>query len=182
MSDTESRLLKTAQAGDPRAFERVLRPHLAMLFAYSRAICGDFHAAEDVVQETAQIAYRKLNYLIPEADFAGWLKAIARRQALAARRSLTKTNLVGDDVIERVYQDPAPAASGRRGEALTDCIDRLEGRAAQAVKGHYFQGVKLGELADKMGMSSVAMRQLLHRVRVLLLECVRRRLSVENPT
>jgi RNA polymerase sigma-70 factor (ECF subfamily) len=182
VSDTESRLLKTAQAGDPKAFERVLRPHLAMLFAYSRAICGDFHAAEDVVQETAQIAYRKLNYLIPEADFAGWLKAIARRQALAARRSLTKTNLVGDDVIERVYQDPAPATAGRRGEALTECIDRLEGRAAQAVKGHYFQGVKLNELADKMGMTSVAMRQLLHRVRVLLLECVRRRLSVENPT
>jgi hypothetical protein len=31
-------------------------------------------------------------------------------------------------------------------------------------------------------MTSVAMRQLIHRVRVLLLECVRRRLSVENPT
>jgi RNA polymerase sigma-70 factor (ECF subfamily) len=182
LADTESRLLHAAQGGDPKAFERVLRPHLTMLFAYSRAICGDFHAAEDVVQETAQIAYRKLNFLIPEADFAGWLKAIARRQALAARRSLTKTNLVADDVIERVYQDPAPAAAGRRGEALTDCIDKLEGRAAQAVKGHYFDGVKLNELADKMGMTSVAMRQLLHRVRVLLLECVRRRLSVENPT
>jgi len=182
VADTESRLLKTAQGGDPKAFERILRPHLSMLFAYSRAICGDFHVAEDVVQETAQIAYRKLNFFIPEADFSGWLKAIARRQALAARRSLTKTNLVADDVIERVYQDPAPAASGRRGEALTECIDTLEGRAAQAVKGHYFEGVKLNELADRMGMTSVAMRQLLHRVRVLLLECVRRRLSVENPT
>ncbi len=31
-------------------------------------------------------------------------------------------------------------------------------------------------------MTSPAMRQLIHRVRVLLLECVRRRLSVENPT
>jgi DNA-directed RNA polymerase specialized sigma24 family protein len=50
------------------------------------------------------------------------------------------------------------------------------------VKGHYFEGIKLAELADRMGMSSVAMRQLLHRVRVLLLECVRRRLSVENPS
>ena len=178
MADNETRLLKAAQGGDPKAFERVLRPHLPMLFAYSRAICGDFHAAEDVVQETAQIAYRKLNFLIPEADFAGWLKAIARRQALAARRRLTKTSLVADDVIERVYQDPSPA--GRRGEALTECLDSLEGRAAQAVKGHYFDGVKLSDLAERMGMTSVAMRQLLHRVRVLLLECVRRRLSVEN--
>lgn len=182
MADHETRLLKAAQGGDPKAFERVLRPHLPMLFAYSRAICGDFHAAEDVVQETAQIAYRKLNFLIPEADFAGWLKAIARRQALAARRRLTKTSLVADEVIEKVYQDPSPATTGRRGEALTECIDGLEGRAAEAVKGHYFEGVKLSDLADRMGMTSVAMRQLLHRVRVILLECVRRRLSVENPS
>ena len=89
---------------------------------------------------------------------------------------------LADDVIERVYQDPSPAPSGRRGEALTECIDTLEGRAAEAVKGHYFDGVKLSDLADRMGMTSVAMRQLLHRVRVLLLECVRRRLSVENPS
>jgi len=102
--------------------------------------------------------------------------------SVARAQHYNQTNLVADDVIERVYQDPAPAAAGRRGEALTDCIDKLEGRAAQAVKGHYFDGVKLNELADRMGMTSVAMRQLLHRVRVLLLECVRRRLSVENPT
>jgi DNA-directed RNA polymerase specialized sigma24 family protein len=56
-------------------------------------------------------------------------------------------------------------------------MDRLDGRAATVVKGHYFEGLKLGELAEKMGMTPVAMRQLLHRVRVLLLECVRRRLS-----
>src|ERR1051325_11414045 len=182
MLDNETRLIAAAKDGSKEAFERALRPHLPMLFAYSRAIVGDFHVAEDVVQETAQIAYRKLNFLIPEADFAGWLKAIARRQALAARRKLTKTSLIADDVIEKVYQDPSPSSAGRRREALTECIDSLEGRAAQAVKGHYFDGVKLSDLADRMGMTSVAMRQLLHRVRVLLLECVRRRLSVENPS
>ena len=40
----------------------------------------------------------------------------------------------------------------------------------------------LTDLADRMGMTSVAMRQLLHRVRVVLLECVRRRLSAESPS
>jgi RNA polymerase sigma-70 factor (ECF subfamily) len=179
VGESETRLITAARSGDPKAFERVLRPHLPMLFAYARAICGDFHAAEDVVQETAEVAYRKLAYLIPEADFAGWLKAIARRQALAARRKLTKTALAVDEVLERVYQDPSPASEGRRGEALADCMDKLDGRAAQAVRGHYFQGLRLGELAEQMGMSAAAMRQLIHRVRVLLLDCVRRRLGAE---
>jgi RNA polymerase sigma-70 factor (ECF subfamily) len=178
--DNETKLLSAAKAGDAHAFERALRPHLPMLFAYSRAICGDFHAAEDVVQETAQIAYRKLNYLIPEADFAGWLKAIARRQALAARRKLTKASLVAETVIERVYQDPTSAALDRRGEALEMCLRQLEGRAAEAVRAHYFEGVKLNELAPKLAMTPAAVRQMLHRVRLLLLECVQKRLGVES--
>ena len=180
MADQESRLIAAAKGGNKEAFERALRPHLPMLFAYSRAIVGDFHAAEDVVQETAQIAYRKLNFLIPEADFAGWLKAIARRQALAARRKLTRTSLVAEEVIERVYQDLAPAAEGRQGEALTECLDGLEGRAADVVKAHYFEGIKLTELAPRMDMTPVAVRQLLHRVRVVLLDCMRRRLGAES--
>ncbi len=180
MADQESRLIAAAKIGNKEAFEKALRPHLPMLFAYSRAIVLDFHAAEDVVQETAQIAYRKLNFLIPEADFAGWLKAIARRQALAARRKLTKTSLVTEEIIERVYQDLAPATEDRKGEALTECLDGLEGRSAEVVKAHYFEGVKLGDLAPRLDMTPVAVRQLLHRVRVALLECVRRRLGVEN--
>jgi RNA polymerase sigma-70 factor (ECF subfamily) len=180
VADSETRLLAAARGGDPQAFERALRPHLAGLFAYARAICGDFHAAEDVVQETAEIAYRKLAYLIPEADFMGWLKAIARRQALSARRKMGKAVLAMDAVLERVYQEPARASEGRKGEALAECMDRLDGRAAQAVKGHYFEGLKLGELAARMDMSPAALRQLVHRVRVLLLDCVRRRLAVES--
>lgn len=178
--DDETRLLAAAKAGDPEAFERALRPHLPMLFAYSRAICGDYHAAEDVVQETAEIAYRKLNYLIPEADFAGWLKAIARRQALAARRKLTRAGLVAEEIIERVYQDPWPASFDRRSEALEECLKQVHGRAAEALRAHYFEGVRLTDLAPRLSMTPAAVRQMLHRVRQLLLECVRRRLSVEN--
>ena len=84
-ADDESDLLDKAKAGDGAAFELLLVPHLPMLFAYSRAICGDYHAAADVVQETALIALRRLDHFFPEADFAAWLKAIARREALSAR-------------------------------------------------------------------------------------------------
>lgn len=177
--DSETKLIAAAKGGDPQSFERALRPHLAMLLAYSRAICGDFHAAEDVVQETSQIAYRKLNYLIPEADFAGWLKAIARRQALATRRKLQKATLVAEEIIERVYQDPSPATAGRRGEALVECLSKLGGRAADAVKAHYFEGMDTNRLAERMDSNPPAIRQLLHRARLLLLECVRRTLGAE---
>ena len=84
--EKDAALLARAKKGDAIAFEHLIAPHLPMLFAYSRAICLDFHAAQDVVQESAIIAFRNLNHLFPEADFSTWLRAIARRQALEARR------------------------------------------------------------------------------------------------
>ena len=177
---SETRLLAAAKAGDPHAYEQAIRPHLSMLFAYSRAICGDYHAAEDVVQETAQIAYRKINYFIPEADFAGWLRAIARRQALAARRKIDRTTLVADGVLEEVYAEPSHGTGDSRGEVLSECIKKLPGRAASAVHAHYFQGMRMNELADQLDTSPPAIRQLLHRARLILLDCVRRRTGTET--
>lgn len=180
-ANDESRLLDEARSGDAAAFERVLTPYLPMLFAYSRAICGDYHTAQDVVQTTALIAYRNLNHLFPEADFAAWLKAIARRQALAARRGLTRVKLLADDLLEQAYQDPSPAATGPYQDALSRCLDALGGRMAEVVRVHYFQGTKLAAAAEKLELSATAAKQLLYRARLRLRDCVQARLGLEHP-
>lgn len=177
---SENHLLARAKSGEVQAFEQVLLPYLPMLFAYSRAICGDYHAAQDVVQETALIAFRNLNHLFPEADFAIWLRAIARRQALTARRKLLRLSLVAEEAIEKVYQDPAPL-SGPYHDALTACLGALGGRMARVVRAHYFQGCRLDEVARNMGLNTSAVKQLLYRARLRLRECVQQRLGVEHP-
>jgi RNA polymerase sigma-70 factor (ECF subfamily) len=179
-STHENDLLAQAKDGDRHAFEQALLPYLAMLFAYSRAICGDYHAAQDVVQETALIAFRNLHHLFPEADFATWLRAIARRQALAARRKLTRVVLVAEDAIEKVYQDPAPVATGPRYDALAACLKILAGRMARVIRAHYFQGCTLEEVARSMAVNVSTVKQLLYRARLRLRECVQQRLSMER--
>lgn len=179
-STSEGELLVLARKGDARAFEQVLLPHLPMLFAYSRAICGDFHVAQDVVQETSLVAYRNLHHLFPEVDFSIWLKAIARRQALAARRKLYRFPLITEDLIENVYEEPILAGEGPRQEALQECLKRLAGRMTEVVRGHYFQGRKLAELASLLNLSEGAVKQMLYRSRLWLQECVNKRLQTEN--
>jgi RNA polymerase sigma-70 factor (ECF subfamily) len=177
----EIELLNQAKAGDRVAFERALKPHLPTLFGYSRAICGDYHVAQDVVQETALIAFRNLNHLFAETDFATWLRAIARRQALAARRKLARLGLgIVEEAVEAVYQDPSPAATASRRAALQKCLEALGGRLGQVIRGHYFQGSKLAELADAMAMKVNAVKQLLYRARLSLRDCIRERLRLEQ--
>jgi RNA polymerase sigma-70 factor (ECF subfamily) len=176
----ENELLTRARQGDIGSFEQALAPHLPMLLAYSRAICCDYHAAEDVVQETALIAFRNLEHLFAEVDFSVWLRAIARRQALAARRALNRTDLIGDTLVEQVYLDPMPATEGPRAEALRQCLGELSGRMLDVVQAHYFEGSRLAEVARGLDTTLAAAKQLLYRARLALLDCVNRRLNVEN--
>jgi len=176
---TETELLARAKKGDAPAFERLLTPHLSMLFAYSRAICSDYHAAQDVVQETAIIAFRNLGHLFPEADFSTWLRAIARRQALEARRKLHRVALFAEEAVERVYQDPAPPAVAAQRKLLSQCIRALGERVQAVVQEHYFRGSRLAEVASRLKTSVPSVKQLLYRARKLLEECVRKRLGTE---
>lgn len=174
----ETDLLAKAKAGCAEAFAESLEPHLPMLYAYSRALCGNHHTAEDVVQETALIAYRRLNCLFPEADFAAWLRAIARRLALAARRLDAKLTLV-EGAIEAAYNEPEPKAIVAEREALSECLKALDGRAEQIVRGHYFQGAPLAELVATLDLKLNTVKSILHRARQALRECLRRRLGWE---
>jgi RNA polymerase sigma-70 factor (ECF subfamily) len=169
---SEDELLEAAQAGDRSAFEAAIQPHLAMLLAYSRAICGDFHAAEDVVQETALIAYRQLHRLFPEVDFATWLRGIAKRQALAARRRSAKLVLI-DEAIELAYADAAPAADRETEQkALSKCLGRLGPKVGRIVNQHYQEGLALAEVASELNMSVGAVKVAMYRARMQLKDCV----------
>lgn len=176
----ETRLLELAKAGDREAFGRALGPYLPMLYAYSRSLCADHHIAQDVVQQTALIAYRKIGFLFPEVDFGSWLKGIARREALSERRKAARLRPVVEDILEAVYDDPTPEALGPEREALGECLKRLQGQAAAILTAHYFQGEKLTDVARQLGLNGNTVRTLLHRARLALAECVRGRLAPEN--
>jgi RNA polymerase sigma factor (sigma-70 family) len=176
----EADLLARARAGDAEAFEDLLVPHLPMLFAYCRAICGDYHWAQDVVQETALIAYRNLNHLFPEVDLASWLKAIARRQALAARRQAARLGTWAEEALEAAYADPGPETLAPERDALARCLEGLDPRSGRLVRGHYFEGLRLTQLADALGLNLNTVKTLLYRARLSLKDCMQRRLRMEG--
>jgi RNA polymerase sigma-70 factor (ECF subfamily) len=176
---SEARLLEMAKAGDREAFGRALEPYLPMLYAYSRSLCADHHMAQDVVQQTALIAYRKIGYLFSEVDFGTWLKGIARREALAERRKANRLLPVIEEILESAFDDPAPEAVVPEREALGECLKRLQGQSAAILTAHYFDGEKLTDIARQRGLNGNTVRTLLHRARLVLEECVRGRLAVE---
>ena len=173
----ETDLLARAKRGDARAFEQLVVPHLPTLLAYTRAICGDYQAAQDVVQDTSLIAYRNLDRFFADADFAAWLKAIARRQALAMRRKLGRMKLVAEESLETAYDDPSPEGVAPERAALKQCLETLGSHGRRLIETRYVENSGLADLATELRTNLSTLRGQLFRLRQGLRECVERRLQ-----
>ncbi len=153
------------------------------LLAYLYTLSGDYHLAEDLVQEALFIASEKREHYFPEADFGAWLRAIARnlwmRERRAGARRPAPTEIV-DDLADEVF---APAHYSeesweRERAALRACLDELEETDRGLVRGHFAAGKRYADLAAAAGRTLSWVKVRMFRARKALADCVRRQLEL----
>jgi RNA polymerase sigma-70 factor (ECF subfamily) len=100
--DTEH-LVRRAAEGDLPAFVELTRRFQHFAFGSALALVGDFHHAEDVVQEALVAAWSSLPRLADPAAFPGWLRSIVRHHAFRAvrRKHLEELPLEAAAVVAR---------------------------------------------------------------------------------
>lgn len=163
-----------------KSFGRLVTPHLPRLIAYAWALLGDYHAAQDVVQEALLVASRKLPQAPPAETFRAWLMGVVRFQALNARRKRERRETVIEEAIDRLYGMTSSAARPGQVEALAECVQSLVGRMAEILRAHYFANTSLSDIAGGLGMSLASVKQILYRGRLALKGCVEKRLASEQ--
>lgn len=77
----EHTLVLRAQDGETAAFEQLVDRHQGRLFRIAFMVLGDRQEAEDVVQESLVLAWRRLGLLEDPAAFRGWVARICSRGA-----------------------------------------------------------------------------------------------------
>ena len=80
-------LLAAAKSGDERAFEILLRPLLEPGYRLAGGMLQDQQAAQDVVQEAAFKAWRKIRQVREGAEMRPWFLKIVANEARNVRRS-----------------------------------------------------------------------------------------------
>jgi RNA polymerase sigma-70 factor (ECF subfamily) len=148
--------------------------------AYIRTMLPDFHQAEEVLQRVAVVLVRKFDTYEADKPFVPWAIGFARFEVLRYRRDFaTDRHQFDSDIVEQVaelYQSEEIDFAGIRG-ALRTCVGKLQGRNRQVLTLRYTQDVAPQEIAKEMGMTSNAVRQLLHRVRDSLRQCIERAIA-----
>ena len=162
---------------------RLWTTHQASVANYVHALVRDRPAAEDVLQETALLAFRKFPEYDAQRPFVAWVLGIARFKVMGLRRDAIRNRLVLDnEAMETFTEEWAQQSEGRaeRVEALNDCIGQLANHARDVVRLRYFDNRTAEEIAGKLGANSGTIRVTLQRIRAQLRECIERKMRAEG--
>jgi RNA polymerase sigma factor (sigma-70 family) len=166
-------LVHRACVGDVSAFVELARRFQHFAFGSAIALLGDFHQAEDAVQEAFLAAWSGLPGLSDPAAFPGWLRGIVRHQAFRAlrKRQLEIVPLASvenvpseqispdDDLVQREHARAALAA-----------IAELPATLREPATLFYIHECSHQDIANFLGISATTVNNRLHAARSKLKE------------
>lgn len=169
-------------AGRIEAYARVVRQHQDGIRQVVAFALRDAAGIEDLVQQVFVNAYMNLEQYRAEGDFGGWLRSIARnlvRNEIRRRmREQKKLRTYHKRLLARLRDDEAAERhDGRLRDALSHCCRKLSQTSQRAIDLRYVRSLGFGEVAEALGRTVAATRQMLSRVRLSLRRCIEERMA-----
>jgi RNA polymerase sigma-70 factor (ECF subfamily) len=146
--------------------------------AYILAIIPDFHQAEDVLQQVAVVLVREFERFDASKPFLPWALGIARNTAFKSRRDCARRtkHVLSDavlDGIQAAFEENDDSLLAMR-KFLRYCLQKQPRKILELLRWRYAQDLSPTDVAAQMGITSGAVRTMLHRARQALRRCIRR--------
>ena len=177
---TAALLVARAKAGEPQAFDALVRRYRKRIFALALHLSGTESDADDIVQDVFIRAYRALDQFEGRSEFFTWVYRLTVNRSLDARRTRVRrseSSIEEDDPrIERALQvdadgDPRRAAELRQTYARAlRALDALPPEMRTTVVLVALQGLSNAEAAIVQGCPRGTIAWRLHEGRRRLLE------------
>jgi RNA polymerase sigma-70 factor (ECF subfamily) len=159
----------------------------ARLRAFIRSLGVRAEAVDDLAQDALLVAYEKRDSFDPaiQQDFGAWVRGIARKLAANAMRKEARRRIFLSEHLSTLLLAAAPdrlhplagAAGDERLAALSACLTTLPEHSRRLIHLRYFEELSPGAMAGQLERSANDVRQVLFRIRNLLLTCIEKRLA-----
>ncbi len=156
-------------------FMTQLMGHQRRLFQYIHLLLPRQQDAEDVMQNTLVVLWKKYDQFAPGTNFYSWACRAAYLEAKNYRRRNGRLVTVLDDAtFERI----AVAASEQfdllevRREAMERCMDKLRPFDRELIGLRYLPGATVKRLAEQLGRPANSVCKSLSRIRQSLWNCI----------
>ncbi|TPG14714.1 sigma-70 family RNA polymerase sigma factor [Sphingomonas koreensis] len=153
---------------DRDAFRDVYTLTSAKLFGICLRICGERHAAEEVLHEVYLTVWKRAGAWDPgRSSPITWLSIIARNRALDWRRAQGVRRAAPlDDAVMVIDPAAGPesiACACQQSRRLLTFIDALGKRQSDAIRAAFFDGLSYRELAQQTGVPLGTMKSCIRR-------------------
>ncbi|MFB6711940.1 MULTISPECIES: RNA polymerase sigma factor [unclassified Streptomyces] len=177
-------LVAAAQRGDVEALTALVYGSYPHVHRFARTLCATPQDAEDAAQEALIILYRRIGMLRASGALASWMFRIVRNECLRRTRTLVQRG-PADEAGRFGTAGRFDAFGGTARSAEEDVLLRLEAeRVAAAVAAlpddqrqvlvmRDIQSLPGRTVADRLGLSTAAMKSRLHRARSAVREALR---------
>jgi RNA polymerase sigma factor (sigma-70 family) len=174
---TDDQLVALFRAGHDEAFGIIHDRYRARLFAYARQmLSGSRSDAEDVLQDVFLRAYNTLRADRRPVALRAWLYRVAHNRCIDQIRRPTPAPEDVYEVNRGVASDPMVEAERREDlRRLVADVRRLPEQQRSALLMREMEGLSYQDLAEALGVTVPAIKSLLVRARVGLVEAVEAR-------
>lgn len=145
------------------------------------------HMADDVVQQVFTELLVGKDKWNTEQDVRPLLATLTRNIAYAAWRQKAKSlpeklEKIADHVRKIAKDNVRPEQFEQEQAVLYQCLDQLPAKSRDLIQIHYFEGVKIKELADRLELKSNTLCRAFCRLRDKLRDCIEKKLkeNLEN--
>lgn len=179
--DSEESDIEIPSQGPSEEFIRCFTAAQRSLFLYLLPMLGNPVDAEEVLQETNVVIWRKWHQFELGTNFIAWGRTIARLEVFRYRRNKgNKIALLDESILELVsarLETEASTLEGRRREALAACILKLKPSDREIIRLRYEADSNGDQVAKQLGRPPNSVYQSLGRIRRTLMKCIEKQVE-----
>ena len=182
------KLLNQIALGDNKAIGTIYNHYEASLFAFIRLRVRDDHAAEEILNDTFMVAFKKAAQYNHSSEFKTWLCGIAKNVCGTWMRKqnsgIAKSTV---EIDEEVFDNlPSPdwdiisrLESQEMGEVLKECIDKLPVTHKEAFFWTWYEEEPIEVVAERLECPIGTIKSRLFNARAKIADCVKNVFSSE---
>ncbi len=167
---SDKELVTSILEGDIELFSELVAKYANVLYSIAYGIIGDFHSAQDIVQETFIKAYNKLGQINEYEKTGHWLYVITRRLSLDYLRRNQTVNVQFEESFTLLDEYSLEERMEQRfmREELWGALNALDEQNRITVLLYYIAEKSMKETATILNVSEKAVESRLRRSRRLL--------------
>jgi RNA polymerase sigma-70 factor, ECF subfamily len=162
-------------------FMDLLLRHQGQIFGYIFAAVHNLHDAEELYQETSIVLWRKFGHYQQGTDFVRWAFRTAKYKIMSFQRDRRRSPLCFSDEVltdfAELHISRDSEVMQHQQELLAECVDELSPMDKQIVDLCYGGQDNIKQAAEKLQRAPKTLYNAVSRIRRILFDCVRLRLT-----